>query len=175
MALLDAGVLQQCASPSELFATPLNVFVAGFIGSPAMNLLPATLSGSAAMHGSLRVPVTPAQAAAASSDQLTILVRPESWHVEPGGSSGLQVDIAAVEELGSELFLSCREPDQPIGSRPIVARDEGLSSNSIRDRVTLMPRPESAHLFDAATGLRLGGPRPGTPAQQRSPPGRSTD
>ena len=55
VAVLDAGVLQQCATPKDLFTDPVNVFVAGFIGSPAMNLLPATVGDDGATHGTLTV------------------------------------------------------------------------------------------------------------------------
>jgi len=170
VAVLDAGALQQCATPRDLFMNPTNVFVAGFIGSPAMNLLPATMAGagSGATHGSLTVAVSTEQAAGATSEHVTIGIRPEAWRIEPGGTEGLTVDVMVVEELGSESFLYCAEPDQPIGGPQVVARAEGLSSNSVGDRVTLVPRPELVYLFDVGTGLRLGGPNPGTPAPPRS-------
>ena len=63
VAVLDEGVLQQCATPKDLFTDPVNVFVAGFIGSPAMNLLPAKVGDDGATHGTLTVPLTPEQRA----------------------------------------------------------------------------------------------------------------
>ena len=64
VAVLDHGVLQQVATPRDLFANPVNLFVAGFIGSPAMNLLAATVTDAGRPHGTLTVPLTPEQRAA---------------------------------------------------------------------------------------------------------------
>src|SRR3954470_21410196 len=77
VAVLDRGVLQQCAAPKDLFTDPVNVFVAGFIGSPQMNLLAAEVGDDGATHGPLTVPLTPEQRAAATSEAVTVGVRPE--------------------------------------------------------------------------------------------------
>jgi multiple sugar transport system ATP-binding protein len=155
VAVLDRGVLQQCASPRELFTTPVNVFVAGFIGSPAMNLLPAKLGDDGATHGSLTVPLAPEQRSALTSDAVTIGVRPESWRISSEG--GLDVTVAVVEELGSESFLYCTDDTASHGDAlvapQVVARAEGLSRNVPGDWISLVP--EQLHLFDTATGARL--------------------
>ena len=154
VAVLDRGVLQQCASPKDLFTDPVNLFVAGFIGSPQMNLLAAELGADGAVHGGLTVAVTPAQRAAATSADVIIGVRPEDWRV--AADAGLQVVVAVVEELGSEAFLYCTEPGADvITTQPIVARAEGLSTSQKGDRIGLVPRPDRLHLFDSATGARL--------------------
>ncbi len=154
VAVLDRGVLQQSASPKELFTDPVNLFVAGFIGSPQMNLLPATVGPDGAAHGTLTVPLTVDQRAAATSEAVTIGVRPEDWRLE--GEGGLDVVVAVVEELGSEAFLYCAEPDADVvTSHPLVARAEGLSSSQPGDRIRLLPRLDHVHLFDTATGARL--------------------
>jgi multiple sugar transport system ATP-binding protein len=155
VAVLDQGVLQQVASPKELFTSPVNIFFAGFIGSPSMNLLPAKVGDDGATHGSLTVPLSPTQRAALTSDDVTIGVRPEAWLVRPEG--GLDVVVAVVEELGSESFLYCTDPaaDGAVVTTPVVARAEGLSSSSPGDRVSLVPVPERLHLFDSASGARL--------------------
>jgi multiple sugar transport system ATP-binding protein len=154
VAVLDRGVLQQCASPKQLFTDPVNRFVAGFIGSPQMNLLPAKLGADGAVHGGLTVALTPAQRSAATSEEITIGVRPEDWSVAI--DDGLQVVVGVVEELGSEAFLYCTEPGvDVVTTQPIVARSEGLSANEQGDRIGLVPRPDRVHLFDTATGARL--------------------
>jgi multiple sugar transport system ATP-binding protein len=154
VAVLDQGVLQQCAAPKELFTDPVNLFVAGFIGSPQINLLAAKAGADGAVHGTLTVPLTPAQRSALTSEEVTIGVRPEDWRLE--GEGGLEVIVAVVEELGSEAFLYCTEPDADIvTSRPLIARAEGLSASQPGDHVRLVPRPERVHLFDTATGARL--------------------
>ncbi len=155
VAVLDEGVLQQVASPRELFAHPANLFVAGFIGSPAMNLLPATVTAEGARHGTLTVPLTPDQRAALTTDQLTIGVRPEAWTQQPPGTGGLDVTVLVIEELGSESFLYCTEDDTDPTAPQIVARAEGLSSTEKGDRLSLVPRQDRLHLFDSATGARL--------------------
>jgi multiple sugar transport system ATP-binding protein len=154
VAVLDRGVLQQCATPKDLFTAPVNLFVAGFIGSPAMNLLPAKVGDDGATHGTLTVPLTPEQRAALTSDAVTIGVRPEGWRVAPEG--GLDVTVVVVEELGSESFLYCTEPTSDgLANGQVVARDEGLSSSSPGDRVSLVPRLDRLHLFDSVTAARL--------------------
>jgi len=154
VAVLDRGVLQQCASPKELFTDPVNRFVAGFIGSPQMNLLEATVSEAGATYGSMTVPLTPAQRSALSGATVTLGVRPEDWRMEAAG--GLDVQVAVVEELGSEAFLYGTEPSRDVVTdKPIVARVEGLSGTRAGDVVHLVARPERVHVFDAGSGARV--------------------
>ena len=151
VAVLRDGLLQQCASPRELFTRPINAFVAGFIGSPAMNLLLATVADETAAVGSLRVPLTPAQRGALTSERLIVGVRPEGMAIAADG--GLDATVDVVEELGSECFLYCTAPGA--GDRPVVVRTEGLSASNAGDIISLVPRPGAIHLFDAASGERL--------------------
>ncbi len=152
VAVLKDGILQQCASPRELFTQPVNQFVAGFIGSPAMNLLPATAGDNGASHGSLAVPLTPDQRSSLSTGEITIGVRPGDFEVNTEG--GLDAVIDVVEELGSEAFLYCTADGT---DKHIVARVEGLSPAQRGDHVSLVPKPSALHLFDASTGARLPG------------------
>ena len=151
VAVLKDGVLMQCASPRQLFTQPANLFVAGFIGSPAMNLLAATVSDGRARAGSLAVGLTPDQVNALTSASVTVGVRPESWIV--GRDGGLDATVDVVEELGSESYLFCTA--QGMDHQEVVVRTEGLSSSQRGDQVSLVPKPEAVHLFDTATGLRL--------------------
>ena len=152
VAVLRDGVLQQCASPRELFTRPVNSFVAGFIGSPAMNMLEATLDEHGAVFGSLVVPITPAQRAATTSAQVTVGVRPEALHVKDH-TDGLIATVVTVEELGSDSYLYCTVASH--ADLTVVARAEGLSSVRSRQTVTLVPDTTAVHLFDTATGARL--------------------
>jgi multiple sugar transport system ATP-binding protein len=154
VAVMNDGILQQCATPRELFTTPVNQFVAGFIGSPAMNLLPATVDGTAATYGSLRVPLTPAQLEALTSGAVTVGVRPNDLVIRADG--GLNATVEFVEELGSEAFLYCRA-DTTETEMEVVARTEGLSALQRGDKVSLVPTPNSVHLFDTKSGARLPG------------------
>ncbi len=150
VAVMLDGVLQQCATPRELFTDPINAFVAGFIGSPAMNLLTATTTEQGATYGSLTVPLSPAQRNALTSAAVTIGVRPNDLDISTGG--GVDATVEFVEELGSEAFLYCTTTDS---GQEVVARTDGLSTLRAGDRVSLVPKPAGVHLFDAETGARL--------------------
>jgi len=154
VAVLKDGVLQQCAPPRELFSRPVNVFVAGFIGSPAMNLLPATVSGSAAALGAVRIELSPEQQQALTSDRLIVGVRPEAWVISD--HDGLPATVDMVEELGSDSFLYCTVAVEDVPTT-ITVRREGLSGTRAGDRVALRPDRAALHLFDHASGDRLPG------------------
>jgi len=150
VAVLRDGVLQQCATPRELFTRPANTFVAGFIGSPAMNMLQCTATADGLTYGSMTLPLSPAQRGGLTSDRVTIGVRPESLKM---GDEGLEATILAVEELGSDSFVYCT----PIGNEDLslVARTDGLNMSQPGTKVHLMPDVKAMHVFDAASGIRL--------------------
>ncbi len=150
VAVLKDGLLQQCASPKELFTNPVNLFVAGFIGSPAMNFLPGRLTDEGACFAGVTVAITPAQRAALTSDEITVGVRPEGLRLSTSG--GVAAIVETVEELGSDAYLYCNVEDI---ATSVVARCEGLSGVRGGDRVLLAPDPDSVHYFDTVTGLRL--------------------
>ena len=105
VAILDYGVMQQVATPGTLYRHPANLFVAGFIGSPAMNLLPTTHEGDSLAFGSTRVEVDPAvtaQLTRLDSSGITIGVRPQGLEL---GDSGAPAEVVVVEELGAETFV----------------------------------------------------------------------
>ena len=150
VAVLRDGVLQQCASPRDLFTHPVNAFVAGFIGSPAMNLFEGELDGDGVRFGALHLPMRPDQREAATSPAVTIGVRPEGMIV--GADSGLAATVGVVEELGSESFVYSQVEGHDV---PVVARTEGLSPLQQGDQIVLRPHERAIHLFDTATGARL--------------------
>jgi multiple sugar transport system ATP-binding protein len=152
VAVLKDGVLQQCASPRDLFTRPANVFVAGFIGSPAMNVLQCTVTDAGGEFASLHIPLTGPQRSALTSDQITVGVRPEGLHVSEDGT-GLHARIDTVEELGSDSYLYCT-PDGH-AETTVVSRAEGLSTARAGDHVVLRPDIGAVHLFDTVTGARL--------------------
>ncbi len=149
VAVMNEGKLQQCATPRDLFTHPVNAFVAGFIGSPAMNIVTGAVDEGGAHYGSLTIPLTPDQRARIDGN-VTIGVRPNDFDVAATG--GLDATIDVVEELGSEAFLYCTVSG---GDAHVVARVDGLSGLTTGDLVSLVPRPGAAHLFDPATGHRL--------------------
>jgi len=147
VAVLRDGVLQQCDSPVGLFERPRNVFVAGFIGSPAMNLIETTVDGAGAVTGDGTLPLTPPQRSALTGSGIVVGVRPEGWEI---GGTGYRAVVEVVEELGSDQYLYCRTGDQVF-----TVRTPGMAPWQRGAEISLAPRTGSAHLFDAATGERL--------------------
>ncbi|WP_328449749.1 ABC transporter ATP-binding protein [Amycolatopsis sp. NBC_00438] len=147
VAVLKDGVLQQVDTPIGLFARPVNVFVAGFIGSPAMNLLETTVDSDGAVVGGTRLPLTPAQRSALTGLGVVVGVRPEGWTI---GDGGFDAVVEVVEELGSDQYLYCRD-----GDRVLTVRTPGMAPWQRGQAIALTPQLGSVHLFDAATGDRL--------------------
>ncbi len=157
VAVLRDGRLQQCGPPRALYNRPANVFVAGFIGSPAMNLIEAPLSGDgAAQLDGVRLELPREALAEAESRglrEVTVGLRPESLELAPEGI-GAQVEV--VEELGADAFAFCVAA-LPQGEARVIARADWRRPPERGERVRLMPRAGEAHVFDPVSGERLGG------------------
>jgi multiple sugar transport system ATP-binding protein len=139
VAVLRDARLQQCDTPRALFDRPANTFVAGFVGSPAMNLITLPVDG-----WSLGPPD-----GANGSSRVIVGVRPEALEL---AADGLPATVAVVEELGLDAFVFC---DGPAGR--LVSRVEARHAPARGERVHLRPAPEhDPHFFDADTGERLG-------------------
>ena len=156
IAVLKDGVLQQVGTPRDLYESPSNVFVAGFIGSPAMNLFPADLTDAGLRFGTKQVPLERDIIAAAGGKQVTVGVRPEDLTVSSTKGDGLQIEVDLVEELGADGYLyGHSEVD---GNRTdIVARVDGRIHPAIGETVYLTPEPSHLHVFNVESGERLGG------------------
>ncbi|WP_022882534.1 ABC transporter ATP-binding protein [Gryllotalpicola ginsengisoli] len=154
IAVLKDGVLQQVGTPRELYADPKNVFVAGFIGSPAMNLFTADVTEGGVKFGTAVIPVE--RDTLGSATQVTIGVRPEDVVVSLTESTGLKVEVDLVEELGADGYLyGHSEVD---GKRTdIVARVDGRIHPNAGDTVYITPKTGHVHVFSVETGERLGG------------------
>jgi multiple sugar transport system ATP-binding protein len=154
VAVLSDGKLQQCASPRELYENPVNEFVAGFIGSPAMNLQTVPLAdGGARLAGtvlSLPAPIA-AAATAAGLSELVLGIRPEHLHLA-NGSGELAGDVMLVEELGADALLHVRLAG---GASPVVARAEGRRPPALGQHVTFHVQQEDMFAFHPETGARL--------------------
>ena len=98
------GQLQQVDSPLGLYDRPKNLFVASFIGSPAMSLIPAKLDDGHARIGDYAVAIDRASGTRSTGD-ITIGVRPESWRIVGERENGLPIRITAIEELGADAFI----------------------------------------------------------------------
>lgn len=155
--VLDGGVIQQIDSPMNLYDRPANLFVAGFVGSPAMNLLPGTLH----MDGGWRLATSdgdlvldePPQAAtwrAWLGREVVLGIRPE--HLQPlaTGAGALSAQLEVLEPVGNEVFLNLR-----FGRKPLVARVPPRLLPEPGSIVQLSVVSSRAHLFDAENGMRI--------------------
>ena len=150
VAVLRDGVLQQVATPRELYDRPVNTFVAGFIGTPAMNLLNVEASGGEALFGTARVPL-PVDVEGRS--RVTIGVRPENLRTVEPGEDGLDLDVGLLEELGAETFAYERPGE---GGRRLAVRMPGRHGLRVGDGLRVRPDDAALHVFDAESGERLG-------------------
>src|SRR5215813_11199163 len=146
------GVVEQIGDPLSLYDQPNNTFVAGFIGSPAMNMIPGTArvnggSGVVEFAGSVTLPL-PRGARAADGQSVLYGIRPE--HCSLSDRDGLPADVVVVEPTGADTQLYCRFNGQQLTS---LVRDR--VSCRAGDRIELRPDPARALLFDAASGARL--------------------
>jgi multiple sugar transport system ATP-binding protein len=150
VAVLRDGVLQQCAVPRELYRSPVNMFVAEFIGSPAMNLVTVHVVDHSVALGDWSIPVP--REITSTTAELVIGIRPE--HLDIGGT-GVEMQIDVVEELGADAYLYGRiaGPDNTFG-QPIVARADGQDPPPRGSRVRLHPQPGHLHFF-GVDGHRL--------------------
>jgi multiple sugar transport system ATP-binding protein len=151
VAVLKGGVLQQCASPKALYDKPANSFVAGFIGSPAMNLLTLDVIDGHARLGGFDVPLERDIAVQVTDDKVILGVRPEAWTVS---TDGAPVEVDVVEELGADEFVY-GSLSTGRSLLPVVARFTGQHTPAKGDIVHLRPNPAKLHWFSSTTGLRL--------------------
>ena len=153
VAVMKDGYLQQVDTPLNLYDRPVNLFVAGFIGSPAMNLMSATAQNGQAKIGDYLVPVDEVAAQRMKGD-IVVGVRPESWRLVGPEDGGLPVQITVVEELGSDAFVYGTSGVEGTPSNVIV-RVAGRDTVRKGDKMYVTTDPQHVHVFDAETGDRL--------------------
>ena len=165
IAVLKDGILQQVGSPRDMYDRPANEFVAGFIGSPAMNIGRFRIDGDEAVLGSARIPLTRALKDAANGPEITIGFRPENMNAVSESTPGaIPVVVNLVEELGSDAYVY----GEVAGGR---VADEKLGSGEGSDQVVIRIDPRQVpvkgstihvaieqggqHTFNAQTGERI--------------------
>lgn len=170
IAVLKDGYLQQVGAPRELYDRPANVFVAGFIGSPAMNLGTFTVKDGVALSGQARIALSEETLAALTpedNNRITIGFRPEALEIIPEGEStehSIPITLDFVEELGSDSFLYGKlVGDGDLGSSAEDVPESGQIV--VRAAPNTAPAPGSVfnariaeggqHNFSASTGVRL--------------------
>jgi multiple sugar transport system ATP-binding protein len=157
VAVLRDGEMQQVDTPRALYDTPGNVFVAGFIGSPAMNLKTVLLTDSGADFGPLAVPLTAEQKAAASDGgdgKITVGFRPEETDLVGEGDGGLPLQVDLVEDLGSDVNVYGQSLLEGAEERFVVRTTRHLQPN-LGETVYIKPQTGDVHLFNAGSGLRI--------------------
>ena len=161
IALLKDGILQQVASPREMYDKPANVFVAGFIGSPAMNLLSVPVTEDGAKFGTHRLEIGRDQLANSGS-KVIVGVRPEDVEVRTD-NDGLEIEVDVIEELGADAYVYGSPVNENIhlegsddeGERPFIARVDGRNVPRKGDHIFVFPKPQHIHAFNQESGARL--------------------
>ena len=184
VAVLRAGVLQQAASPQELYERPVNLFVAGFIGSPSMNFMSGTLDGDSLRTPLGNMPVSGPlrQELATASHEVIVGIRPENFQdpalvsadVRPHGIT-FQATIDVLESLGAEKYVyftkdlgkakfvteleelakDAGRADSGDTTETVVARLDPATRISEGDKAQLWADARTLHIFDPATGRNL--------------------
>ena len=168
IAVLKDGVLQQVGTPREMYDHPANDFVAGFIGSPAMNLGQFTVKGDVATVGAAKIQLSKATLDAITPEdggKVTIGFRPESLDVVSAQDEhSIPVRLSFVEELGSDAYIygelvGAEESEAKLGSgedsSQIIVRVPPRTAPEPGETVYVRIRPGQEHIFSASTGKRL--------------------
>jgi len=152
VAVLKDGILQQADTPLNLYDKPKNLFVAGFIGSPAMNLLRAHNVDGHAKLGDIEVPIDRAAATKGHGD-ITIGVRPENWRIV-GEGEGIPVKVTVVEELGADGFVYGTSGAEGTPDNVII-RIDARRDHRKGGVLHVTTDPQHVHVFDTESGERL--------------------
>jgi multiple sugar transport system ATP-binding protein len=153
VAVMRLGELMQVDTPLNLYDRPVNLFVAGFIGSPQMNLMEATAVDGRATIGDYEVPVDPT-AQSRMKGNVTIGVRPEAWRLVSGEAGGLPIRVSVVEELGADGFVYGTSPVQGT-PQDLIVRVSARDSVRRGETIHVTTDPQDVHVFDTETGDRL--------------------
>jgi sn-glycerol 3-phosphate transport system ATP-binding protein len=150
--VMNAGRIEQIGTPLEVYARPASTFVAGFIGSPAMNLLDARLSedGSSVRAGEVPLPLADPLPSHAGRP-VTLGVRPEHLVLSRHADLLLTLEVTLVEALGADTVVHGRSA----AGASMSARLDGATTVSIGDTLPLEIQPQHLHLFGADDGRRI--------------------
>ncbi len=159
VAVMRDGLLQQCDSPLALYDTPNNLFVAGFIGSPAMNLMVANVVEGGLQLGDYTIKVSRELMDKIGDEKtVTVGVRPENFEISPD-DSGVPVDVAVVEELGADSYiygtLAGLSDDEKLDAPQIIARVGAGSHPAKGSTIRLVTDDAHIHVFSNKTEQRL--------------------
>ena len=155
LVVMNQGAAEQIGTPDEIYSRPASLFVAGFIGAPAMNIVEGTIEpgGAAVRLGGTGAPALAldGRQPAAAGRTLKVGLRPEHLVASPNGPLALAIEL--VENLGADALLYGKVP----GGASLVARADGGAPHKAGDTLRLDVAPRQVHLFDAASGKRIAG------------------
>ena len=158
VAVLLDGVLQQVDTPRALYDRPANVFVAGFIGSPAMNIKTVSTVEAGACFADMTLPLTREQLDAARLDggngRVQVGFRPEACDLVGEHDGGMPIQVDLVEELGSDAYVYGHVALDGHDER-FVVRTESRRAPRLAEIVHVKPRPGAHHAFHAVTGVAI--------------------
>jgi multiple sugar transport system ATP-binding protein len=175
VAVMRDGHILQVDAPTTLYEQPRDIFVAGFIGSPAMNLVDATVDGDDVVFGQFRIPLHPARRPAGAG-RIVLGIRPECFEdaaFAPGDLPTMDVDVVVQEDLGADAHVFFRIDAERVatevtegeeaGAADLVtdrgallnARVDPRTSARVRERLRLAVDPARFHFFDATSGASL--------------------
>ncbi|HVV57833.1 MAG TPA: sn-glycerol-3-phosphate ABC transporter ATP-binding protein UgpC [Gaiellaceae bacterium] len=173
VAVMRDGRLQQVDAPQVLYRSPANLFVAAFIGSPAMNLVEAALDEDAVVFGGHRIPLARDRRPATDAGRIVVGIRPEAFEDAAFASSDLpqlEVEVTVIEELGADLHALFTIDEPPVRTDDVreaaddddslLVADRSLFTARVDLRSTAQPGgrlrlavdPRQLHFFDPATG-----------------------
>ncbi|HUQ75933.1 MAG TPA: sn-glycerol-3-phosphate ABC transporter ATP-binding protein UgpC [Burkholderiales bacterium] len=147
IAVMNEGRIEQLGEPLELYDHPVNLFVAQFIGSPAMNIFDGVVRAGAVEALGARLPAAVLRAGGTDGQKVKYGVRPE--HLELA-SAGIAAEVVLVEPMGAETEILAKA-----GDTRLTLMTRGRSIAGPGDRIFLAPQAGYIHLFDAASGLRI--------------------
>ncbi|HSX66336.1 sn-glycerol-3-phosphate ABC transporter ATP-binding protein UgpC [Nocardioides sp.] len=151
VAVMKDGLIQQVDTPLALYDKPANLFVAGFIGSPQMNLMTGTAADGGVKVGGHVLPV--AAAVTANAGEVVVGVRPENWR-RVGAGEGIPVTVNVIEELGADAFVYGTSEAEGT-PHDLIVRVSGRDSTAKGDVIHVTTDPANVHVFDKESGARL--------------------
>jgi len=149
--VLDEGIVSQKGSPMDLYNSPNNLFVGGFIGSPKMNFISTKITSKSGdktevdLMGSAKISIPKTSASASEGDSVELGIRPEHLTVNHGGDASWESKVFVVEKLGSGTFLYLEKEGEPL-----VVETDGDSNIKVGDTVKVGFDAARCHLFDSS-------------------------
>ena len=187
VAVMRDGRILQVDEPQRLYRGPQDLFVAAFIGSPAMNLVDAVIDGAEVRFGGFRVPLAPERRPPAGTTRVVLGIRPECFADSafvPSGQAMIEARVEVLEEVGADAYLFFEVDAPRITAETLEAGDEGtlLAGDTslfaarvdprtrarVGDRVELTVHPTGFHFFDPVTGLAMTSPEVAATDEQTS-------